>query len=85
MPSAFTPNHDGSNDLCRPKIYGKFTRYHFTIFNRWGQKVFDTTQINAGWDGTMAGQIASAQLLMFGCVLFSLKENLHGLKKVLLF
>jgi gliding motility-associated-like protein len=52
MPSAFTPNADGRNDLLKPKGAGwLFTNYLFEVYNRWGVKVFTTRDIYQGWDG----------------------------------
>jgi gliding motility-associated-like protein len=52
VPSAFTPN--GNNSLL--KVYGDISSYRFGIFNRFGQRVFYTTILNAGWDGTYKGK-----------------------------
>lgn len=50
MPTAFTPNGDGVNDIYFPK--GLFwDEYELTIYNRWGQTVFTTTDKNKGWGG----------------------------------
>jgi gliding motility-associated-like protein len=51
VPTAFTPNHDGLNDILKPFYVGIKTLYYFTIYNRWGEKVFSTTDMNQGWDG----------------------------------
>jgi gliding motility-associated-like protein len=56
VPTAFTPNHDGLNDQLRPVAVGfKYIEY-FQIYNRWGQRVFETRINGAGWDGTVNGQ-----------------------------
>jgi gliding motility-associated-like protein len=55
MPNAFTPNGDGKNDVLRPLIFGILKKYRFQIFNRWGQKVFESTQLQQGWDGQTSG------------------------------
>jgi len=55
VPTAFTPNHDGKNDLFRPLLFGKVKKYSFSIYNRWGQVVFQTTELNRAWDGRVAG------------------------------
>jgi gliding motility-associated-like protein len=53
-PSAFTPNRDGLNDTF--KVFGQFTaQVEFKIFNRWGELLFLTTDLNRGWDGTYKG------------------------------
>ena len=57
MPTAFTPNADGKNDVIRPILAGISTLNYFRVFNRWGQMVFSTTQNAKGWDGTMGGKI----------------------------
>lgn len=55
VPSAFTPNGDGLNDVLRPIAVGVQQIKYFRIFNRWGQMVFNTTVNEAGWDGTISG------------------------------
>jgi len=55
MPSAFTPNSDGVNDVFRPKYQCLFDAYELNIFNRWGQRVFVTRDAGKGWDGIMNG------------------------------
>jgi gliding motility-associated-like protein len=55
VPSAFTPNGDGKNDVIRPVGVGIATLQYFRIFNRWGQLVFSTSQTGKGWDGTLNG------------------------------
>ncbi|MBS1615648.1 MAG: gliding motility-associated C-terminal domain-containing protein [Bacteroidetes bacterium] len=56
VPSAFTPNHDGRNDVFKITNLGTRTLMEFRVFNRWGQEVFSTTDRNAGWDGTWHGE-----------------------------
>lgn len=54
IPNAFTPNSDGLNDLLQ--ITGMdLQRFEIKIFNRWGQMVFGTTDIDESWDGTFKG------------------------------
>lgn len=57
VPTAFTPNKDGLNDLFRPYLSGIKTLTYFRIFNRYGQEVFTTSSINNGWDGKLNGTI----------------------------
>jgi len=61
IPNLFTPNGDNTNDLFL--IYGNGINpenFNFSIFNRWGQIVFETTNVNdmltSGWDGTTNGE-----------------------------
>ena len=53
MPNSFTPNDDGGNDNFGPKgiRMEKYESYEFTVFNRWGAKVFTTDKVSEQWDG----------------------------------
>ncbi len=55
VPNVFSPNGDGFNDLLRVRGRG-ITELDFVIYDRWGEKVFETNDVNAGWDGTYKGQ-----------------------------
>ncbi|HET6245489.1 MAG: CotH kinase family protein [Bacteroidetes bacterium] len=56
IPNAFSPNGDGTNDVLF--LFGnKVASIEFSVFNRWGQKVFETTSLSTGWDGTFNGQL----------------------------
>lgn len=55
VPSAFTPNNDGMNDLLRPILVGIKKLETFKLFNRWGQPVFETSKPGEGWDGVFNG------------------------------
>ncbi len=55
VPTAFSPNKDGTNDILRPLALGLKSIDAFRVYNRWGQQLFSTTQIGAGWDGRFGG------------------------------
>jgi len=55
MPTAFTPNHDGKNDLFRIKYPGFIKDFDMIIYNRWGAKIFETKDALQGWDGNING------------------------------
>lgn len=57
MPSAFTPNGDGKNDIFRPILVGIRDLDYFSIFNRWGQMVYSTSRNGQGWDGSVSGRM----------------------------
>ncbi|WP_460569148.1 T9SS type B sorting domain-containing protein [Flaviaesturariibacter terrae] len=59
FPSAFTPNSDGKNDRFKAAHLPGVTvfSYELHVYNRWGEEVFRTTQLNAGWDGTVNGKM----------------------------
>jgi len=54
VPSAFTPNTDGKNEIFLPKVHD-VTNYDFTIYNRNGELIFYTNNPEQGWDGTVKG------------------------------
>jgi gliding motility-associated-like protein len=57
--NAFTPDGDGINDVFKPVLQGVSPdNYTFQIFNRWGERVFETHDVNEGWDGTLGGKPA---------------------------
>lgn len=55
VPNAFTPNGDGHNDVLRAIPVSMREFRYLTIFNRWGQRVFTTTNVGIGWDGSFNG------------------------------
>jgi len=62
IPNAFSPNGDGINDVFSPKGTGWNTDdYFMAIFNRWGQMLFKTTDVNHAWNGYMPDGINVAQ------------------------
>ena len=53
-PNIFTPNNDGVNDTFSPSLFNIDTdTYNLIIFDRWGNKIFETTNQNDGWDGKL--------------------------------
>jgi len=57
IPSAFTPDGDGINDVFRP-IVNNFTGYSFRLYNRFGQLIYYTENPDDGWDGRFKGEDA---------------------------
>lgn len=55
IPNAFTPNNDTHNDYFRPVGRG-LRDYHFLIYNRWGQLLFETRNPEEGWNGKFKGK-----------------------------
>jgi len=56
VPSAFTPNGDGHNDCFGVKLWGGIKSIDFSVYNRWGQRIFHTNNPGDCWDGTYNGQ-----------------------------
>ncbi|MEO8768658.1 MAG: T9SS type B sorting domain-containing protein [Ferruginibacter sp.] len=55
VPSAFTPNSDGLNDIFKPTPIGIASLEYFRVYNRYGELVYETHDIGKGWDGTYKG------------------------------
>jgi gliding motility-associated-like protein len=56
-PNAFSPNGDGLNDFFKVNALYKNVSFNMVIYNRWGQLVFESDNIDQGWDGSWGGQI----------------------------
>jgi gliding motility-associated-like protein len=67
IPNAFTPNNDGRNDVFKPMIFGNVIRYSFVVYNRWGQKVFESNDLSKGWNGTFHGTNSDADVFVWIC------------------
>jgi|GEM_PF-623665 len=59
LPNIFTPDHDNTNDLFTPVISRGITSMNTMIFDRWGNKIVETNDLQIGWDGTIKGKVAS--------------------------
>jgi gliding motility-associated-like protein len=55
IPTAFTPNGDGLNDRLNVRVAGFIALSYFKIYNKWGELVFQTSELNTGWDGIYKG------------------------------
>ena len=56
VPNAFTPNDDGLNDEFKP-LFSIVNEYKMLIFNKYGEKIFESDDINRGWNGIYKGKI----------------------------
>ena len=76
LPNAFTPNGDENNNYFKPTMTSglDFDTYHFEIYNRWGEKVFESNDVKFGWDGSYANQKS------LGWVVF-METILQGIRK----
>jgi len=54
VPTAFSPNGDGENDLFLPDLVSipEYDEYILKIYNRWGELLFESNNLYVGWDGT---------------------------------
>lgn len=65
FPNAFTPNGDGVNDTFKPLFFCPVLTTNFKIYNRWGDKVFETRDPNAAWDGKTDGSEAPSDVYVW--------------------
>ncbi|MDA3616258.1 T9SS type B sorting domain-containing protein [Polluticaenibacter yanchengensis] len=67
VPTGFTPNGDGKNDVLKPIYMSVGTLLYFRVYNRYGQLVFETNTWNKGWDGTFKGNPSPSGAYIFDC------------------
>ena len=65
MPNAFTPNNDGLNDCYGIKFWGIVDNIEFSVFDRWGVRVFYSKERDACWDGTYKGEKQPAGVYVY--------------------
>ena len=67
IPNAFTPGRkDGLNDVFKPVIFG-VEEYEFMIFDRWGEQIYLTNDIDEGWDGSYKGRDCQSDVYVWKC------------------
>jgi gliding motility-associated-like protein len=72
IPDAFTPNGDGKDDIFLPR--GEYiATFDMYIFDRWGMKLFHSTDLYSGWDGTVNGRICQEDTYVY---LINVTDNL---------
>ncbi|MCC6722384.1 MAG: choice-of-anchor L domain-containing protein [Bacteroidia bacterium] len=66
VPNAFTPDNNFMNDIFKPETdITSFNFYKFAVFDRWGQKVFETTDPKKGWDGKVNNKLAGNDVFIW--------------------
>lgn len=78
LPTAFTPNNDGNNDILYIRSNG-LANVHLMIFNRFGEMVFETHDAGIGWDGTYKG--VNQPVDVYNFYITASCENGHAIKK----
>lgn len=81
VPNTFSPNGDGNNDVF--EIFGNSINIvRLQIFNRWGEKVFETSDIHHQWDGYYKGELQPSGIYVYNLIYFSgisqVATNLKG-------
>ncbi len=67
FPNAFTPNGDGLNDLIKIVNAYNLVFYRCVIYNRWGQKIFESNDLQKGWSGMIKGVVAPTGIYTWIC------------------
>lgn len=80
MPNAFSPNGDNVNDLYGPVYDCPINDFSMAIFNRWGEKVFETDNIERMWDGTFMGKEQPIGVFLYKV---NYKDSLKNEKKLI--
>jgi len=65
VPSAFTPNNDGLNDILKPVAAGMAKIEYFMIYNRWGQLVYTSRSATPLWDGRINGLLQGSNTFVW--------------------
>lgn len=70
LPNTFTPNGDGSNELFVPRVNLFIASVDFTVYNEWGVKLWQTTDPELNWDGTVGGRELPEGVYYYTCRVF---------------
>jgi gliding motility-associated-like protein len=65
MPTAFSPNGDGNNDILYVTGWGIKELKSFQIFNRWGQLIYSSSDITEGWNGKYKGSFQNEDVYVY--------------------
>jgi gliding motility-associated-like protein len=80
VPDAFTPNGDGVNDVYKVFPRGSLKFIDLAIYDRWGEKVFESYDQDKGWDGTFRGQMDDPGVYVY-VLLVTFDDNFSFNKK----
>jgi len=77
VPNAFTPNGDDNNNVFLPimTVGVDPQQYKFEVYNRWGEKIFESNDYSVGWDGTYGSQIVKAGMYSWKITFNELKNE----------
>ena len=79
VPDAFTPDNAGPNDnnTFRPHVVDHKT-YYMGVYNRWGEKMYETNDLNKGWDGNFLGNPAQQGVYIYRIIVTSQDDKEFG-------
>ena len=67
IPSAFTPNKDGKNDIFKAIVHGKILKFQLELYDRYGHIIFKSNNFNDGWDGNYKGDPFNSGAFIWQC------------------
>jgi len=65
VPNSFSPNSDGQNDVLKLLSGSYMKSVYFVIYDRWGEKVFETNDVTQGWDGNYRGKEVNSDVYVY--------------------
>lgn len=81
IPNAFTPDGDGINDYFSVTSFGiKNEGFLLNIFNRWGESVFETTDLFEGWNGLYQGKVCKSDVYVYKVTYSDLKNDINEIR-----
>ena len=80
MPTTFTPNGDGANDIISVEGWGIKELVEFRIFNRWGEEIFLSTDEDLGWDGYYKGVLQNNDVYAYKITAYTWRDELKTLE-----
>ena len=80
VPTAFTPNGNGLNDVFRARVYGIAEYFKLEVFDRWGNRVFMATDPMQAWDGKFNGAYLTSAVFVWQCS-YKIRGEKHGFQK----
>ena len=83
LPSAFTPNGDGVNDIFRIRYPFRVKSFRLAVYNRLGQKIFETADMTKGWDGTYHGLPQPADVYVWVASLVRLNNTTQASRGII--
>jgi gliding motility-associated-like protein len=81
LPNIFTPNGDNINARLKPIMDVNPIEYNFTIFNRWGNKIFESKDILNNWDGTVDGMPVKEDIYFYYLKMKCKNDNVYFILK----
>jgi gliding motility-associated-like protein len=81
FPSSFTPNNDGKNDLFNFLGAHNISEYHLSIYNRWGETLFETNDFTKGWTGQYKGKFQEPGVYVWVCNFKKSNNSLQQIRK----